>query len=109
MDKTNTRALHVSSSNSLKSAAKCVSDLTDSQKGHLAITSPHLFQHKLITVHCVKFVTLPVVTIKDKSAVHTNEMQKCISFSYSTDIFEFQSRIPHSSWSSPSLVSWYPW
>ena len=48
MDQTNTRAIYVSSSNSLKSAAECVRDLTDSQKGHLGIKSPSLFQHKLI-------------------------------------------------------------
>ena len=54
MDKTNTRAIYVSSSNSLKSAAECVTDLTDSQKGHHGIKTPSIFQHKLIlrTFHC---------------------------------------------------------
>lgn len=82
MDKTNTRAIYVSSSNSLKSAAECVTDLTDSQKGHLAIKSPSLFQHKLTlrTFHCATFVTLPVVTIKDSSDVHTNAMRKMLFF-----------------------------
>ena len=43
MDKTNTRAIYVSSSNSLKSAVGFVTDLTDSQKSHLAIKSPFFF------------------------------------------------------------------
>ena len=112
MDQTNTRAIYVSRSNSLKSAAECVTDdLTDSQKGHLGIKSPSLFQRKLIlrTFHCATFVTLPVVTIKDNSDKHLNAMRKMSFFSYATDVFEFQSGIPHSSWSSPSPVSWYPW
>lgn len=78
MDKTNTRAIYVSSSNALKSAVECVTDLTDSQKGQLGIKSPSLFQHKLIlrTFHRSTFVTLPVVTIKDSSDVHRNAMRK---------------------------------
>ena len=78
MDKTNTRAIYVSSSNPLKSAAECVTDLTDSQKGHHGIKSPSIFQHKLIlrTFHCATFVTSPVVIIKDNSVVHTNAMRK---------------------------------
>jgi len=78
MDKTNTRAIYVSSSNSLKSASECVTDLTDSQKGHLGIKSPSLFQRKLIlrTFHCATFVTLPVVTIKDSCDKHLNAMRK---------------------------------
>ena len=83
MDQTNTRAIYVSRSNSLKSAAECVTDdLTDSQKGHLGIKSPSLFQRKLIlrTFHCATFVTLPVVTIKDNSDKHLNAMRKMSFF-----------------------------
>ena len=82
MDQTNTRAIYVSSSNSLKSAAECVTDLTDSQKVHHGIKSPSLFQHKLIlrTFHCATFVTLPVVTIKDNSDNHLNAMRKMSFF-----------------------------
>ena len=78
MDQTNTRAIYVSSSNSLKSAAECVTDLTDSQKRNLAIKSPSLFQRKLImrTFHCATFVALPVVTIKDSSDKRLNAMPK---------------------------------
>ena len=78
MDKTNTRAIYVSSSNPLKSAAECVTDLTDSQKGHLGIKSPSIFQHKLIlrTFHCATFVALPFLTIKDSSDKHLNAMRK---------------------------------
>ena len=82
MDKTNTRAIYVSSSNPLKSAAECVTDLTDSQKGHHGIKSPSIFQHKLIlrTFHRSTFVTLPVVTIKDNSDKHLNAMRKMSFF-----------------------------